>query len=86
MKWTLCSLAVAAAMTTLTGTRAVAQEAATPQNLPTLYLIGDSTVKVGTKGQMGWGEQIAKYFDGTKIKIDNRARGGRSSRTFFTEG
>ncbi len=54
--------------------------------LPTLWLIGDSTVKNGTKGQMGWGDPIADFFDKTKIRVENRARGGRSSRTFLTEG
>lgn len=56
------------------------------QEKPTLWLIGDSTVNNGTKGQMGWGSVIAPYFDETKINVVNRARGGRSSRTFYTEG
>jgi len=54
--------------------------------LPTLFLIGDSTVKVGTSGQMGWGEVIGEYFDRTRINVVNYARGGRSSRTFRTDG
>ena len=54
--------------------------------LPTLWIIGDSTVKNGTKGQMGWGDPIQELFDPTKIRVENRARGGRSSRTFLTEG
>ena len=53
---------------------------------PTLFLIGDSTVKVGTSGQVGWGERIADFFDPAKIAVVNAARGGRSSRTFLTEG
>src|SRR5260221_326693 len=53
---------------------------------PTLYLIGDSTVKVGTTGQVGWGERIADYFDPAKIAVVNAARGGRSSRTYLSEG
>jgi rhamnogalacturonan acetylesterase len=53
---------------------------------PTLFLIGDSTVKNGTRGQMGWGDPVAAYFDPTKIKVENRARGGRSSRTYLAEG
>ena len=53
---------------------------------PTLFLIGDSTVNVGTIGQVGWGERIADYFDPAKIAVVNAARGGRSSRTFQTEG
>lgn len=54
--------------------------------IPTLWLVGDSTVKVGTPGQQGWGDPIQKWFDPTKIRVENRARGGRSSRTYQTEG
>lgn len=53
---------------------------------PTLFIVGDSTVKNGTRGQMGWGDPLARYFDRTRINVENRARGGRSSRTFQTEG
>ena len=53
---------------------------------PTLFIIGDSTVKNGTRGQRGWGEVIAPFFDTNKIRIENHAIGGRSSRTFLTEG
>jgi lysophospholipase L1-like esterase len=54
--------------------------------LPTLFLVGDSTVKVGTPGQMGWGDAIGAFFDTSRLNIVNYARGGRSSRTFLTEG
>lgn len=54
--------------------------------LPTLFLIGDSTVNNGTKGLQGWGTPFIKLFDPAKITVLNRARGGRSSRTFLTEG
>jgi beta-galactosidase len=53
---------------------------------PTLLLVGDSTVQTATSGQLGWGTAIAHYFDATKIRVVNRALGGRSSRTFQTEG
>ena len=66
----------------LTGVPSQAQE----KRLPTLFIIGDSTVKNSGKGLLGWGDPIASFFDQTKVKIDNRARGGRSSRTFLTEG
>src|SRR5712664_691608 len=56
------------------------------KSLPTLFIIGDSTVKNPSKGLQGWGDAIGSFFDQTKIKIDNRARGGRSSRTYVTEG
>jgi lysophospholipase L1-like esterase len=55
-------------------------------NLPTLWLVGDSTVKVGTAQQQGWGDPLREFFDLKQINVENRARGGRSSRTFITEG
>ncbi|MBV8834510.1 MAG: lysophospholipase, partial [Acidobacteriaceae bacterium] len=58
--------------------------------LPTLYIIGDSTVRNGQgdgrNGQWGWGDVIGVYFDPAKINVVNWALGGRSSRTFITEG
>ena len=60
------------------------------EDMPTLWLIGDSTVSNGSGkgdgGLWGWGAPLAGYFDSAKIKVVNRARGGRSSRTFLTEG
>src|SRR6185436_12699803 len=53
---------------------------------PTLWLIGDSTVRNNTRGQQGWGDPIKDLFDPGKIRVENQALGGRSSRTFFTEG
>jgi len=59
-------------------------------NLPTLFLVGDSTVRNGKgdggNGQWGWGEPLVDYFDASKINVVNRALGGRSSRTYITEG
>jgi rhamnogalacturonan acetylesterase len=57
---------------------------------PTLFLIGDSTVKNGKgKGDgslWGWGSFISEFFDNTKITVENNALGGTSSRTFQTNG
>ena len=57
---------------------------------PVLYIIGDSTVRngdgTGSNGQWGWGSFIADYFDSAKLLVSNQAIGGRSSRTFITEG
>jgi lysophospholipase L1-like esterase len=56
---------------------------------PTLYVVGDSTVRNGrgdgSNGEWGWGDLIGQYFDHTKINVVNHALGGRSSRTFITE-
>lgn len=57
---------------------------------PVLYIIGDSTVRngdgTGQNLQWGWGSFIAGYVDTTKLAVQNHAIGGRSSRTFITEG
>ncbi|HEX8461858.1 MAG TPA: rhamnogalacturonan acetylesterase [Segetibacter sp.] len=62
----------------------------TDDKKPTFFIIGDSTVRngdgTGKNQQWGWGSFIAGYFDTTKINIRNEALGGRSSRTFITEG
>src|SRR6185436_12868973 len=61
-----------------------------PSSKPTLWLIGDSTVRNGqgngSNGQWGWGEPLSDHFDLAKIRVSNRALGGRSSRTFLTGG
>jgi lysophospholipase L1-like esterase len=58
-------------------------------NLPSLFLIGDSTVRNGRGdgggGQWGWGDQIAVFFDTGKINVVNRALGGTTSRTFYRD-
>ena len=55
--------------------------------LPTLFLVGDSTVRNGqgdgAGGQWGWGEPLVDDFDTTKINVVNRAIGGLSSRTYM---
>jgi lysophospholipase L1-like esterase len=79
MKNRLASLAVLAALMA----SAVANDS---PRLPTLFIVGDSTVKNGTKDQQGWGDPIAAFFDKARIKVENHAIGGRSSRTFQTEG
>jgi len=77
----------------VTITRTWMPEAQPPFNpkLPTLFLIGDSTVRAGSKGNggdglWGWGAPIGDFFDRTRINVQNRAWGGTSSRTFQTLG
>lgn len=67
--------------------KSVREEAPVNPALPTLFLVGDSTVKSGGQnGAIGWGERIAPFFDTRRINVVNAAIGGRSSRTFYTEG
>jgi lysophospholipase L1-like esterase len=50
---------------------------------------GDSTAseyKPNPKNQQGWGAVLQPLFDETKLRVVDVARGGRSSRTFITEG
>ncbi|PWF47816.1 rhamnogalacturonan acetylesterase [Massilia glaciei] len=65
----------------------VPDEAVRNPSLPTLFIAGDSTVKSGGQnGAIGWGERIATHFDTRKLNVVNHAIGGRSSRTYYTEG
>ena len=59
-------------------------------NYPVLFLVGNSTMRTGTKGngdngQWGWGFYEHKYFDANKITVENQALGGTSSRTFYNQ-
>jgi lysophospholipase L1-like esterase len=58
--------------------------------LPSLVLVGDSTVRNGqgdgAGGLWGWGDALADYFDVSKVNVVNRAIGGLSSRTYVTFG
>ena len=54
-----------------------------------IYLIGDSTVmsyKASDYPQTGWGQVLGSFFNAGNVTIANHAIGGRSSRTFYTEG
>ncbi len=58
--------------------------------LPSLILVGDSTVRnghgTGSDGLWGWGAPIADLFDPDKINVVNRAIGGLSSHTYISQG
>jgi rhamnogalacturonan acetylesterase len=56
------------------------------QQKPTLFIIGDSTVRNQDKEQWGWGSLIGTYFDTSRIRISNQAIAGRSSRSYTNEG
>ena len=55
----------------------------------TVFLAGDSTMAMkqpDKRPETGWGEMLQQYFDPAKVKIDNRAMNGRSTKTFISEG
>lgn len=57
------------------------------QNNIVIYLIGDSTVCTQPDSQApvtGWGTPFAVFFNPT-VKVENHAKGGRSTRTFLSE-
>lgn len=58
--------------------------------LPTIWTIGDSTVRCGVngtgddqRGQWGWGTPFVGYFDAKKVNVVNRAVGGTTSASFY---
>ncbi|MCP8898282.1 rhamnogalacturonan acetylesterase [Gilvimarinus xylanilyticus] len=54
---------------------------------PHIFIAGDSTAaSYQEKDHQGWGAQLQSYFDEQQVTVNNHARGGRSSRTFITEG
>ena len=73
-------------LTFATSSNLFAQTSTSSENsIPTLFIIGDSTVKNPLPGLEGWGDAIAPYFNTTRIRIENFALGGRSSRSYLTE-
>ncbi len=59
-------------------------------NNPVLFLVGNSTMRTGTRGdgnngQWGWGYYAHEYYDSDKITVENLALGGTSPRTFYRE-
>jgi lysophospholipase L1-like esterase len=60
-----------------------------PGHVPKLFVAGDSTASSygeNPKNQQGWGAVLQPLFDPAKLEVVDLARGGRSSRTFITEG
>ncbi|HEX4750189.1 MAG TPA: rhamnogalacturonan acetylesterase [Bryobacteraceae bacterium] len=51
-----------------------------------VFIAGDSTAAEGNPDAIGWGKPFASFFDSSKANVVNAAIGGRSSRTFVTEG
>lgn len=60
----------------------------TSATIPTVYMAGDSTVQTYEASYSplaGWGQMISKFFT-SDVKFVNKAMGGRSSKSFVTEG
>ena len=55
----------------------------------TVFLAGDSTMapkQPDKRPETGWGEMFEQHFKTGKVKVDNRAVNGRSTRSFVAEG
>lgn len=55
---------------------------------PTLYIAGDSTAQsydLSKTTMCGWGQMLSLFTDGT-LPIENRAKAGRSTKSFRAEG
>lgn len=55
----------------------------------TLYVIGDSTAAAYPEERFplhGWAQMLQEHFDAERLRVDDQAKGGRSSKSFFEEG
>jgi len=67
----------------------IAPQAREAGRLPTIYTLGDSTVKSYTFDEApmsGWGQVVDKLFDPRKFRLLNYSMGGRSFRNAYAEG
>ncbi|HEY1404038.1 MAG TPA: hypothetical protein VGB05_07935, partial [Pyrinomonadaceae bacterium] len=54
----------------------------------TVFLAGDSTMaakRPEKRPETGWGEFLQQHFEEGKVRVDNHAMNGRSTRTFIAE-
>src|SRR5437879_1627494 len=89
-KWATAVITLLILATTFSSAQSPSQnddkQAPINPKLRTIFVVGDSTANNHASGGLGWGDPFIAYFDTTKVNVLNRARGGRSSRTFITEG
>lgn len=55
---------------------------------PAVYIVSDSTAQTYDpywKPQAGWGQMLPRFFN-DKVRINNHAIGGRSTKTFYNQG
>lgn len=88
----LCTVSCPGNITSTVGIKEITltkKEISAPNAKPTVYLLGDSTVKsyIFEEGIMsGWGQVFGDFFDREKIKIINYSMGGRSLTSMYQEG
>lgn len=60
-----------------------------PQKKITIWMCGDSTMSIketGSYPETGWGMPFAYFWDTAAVRIVNKAKNGRSTKTFVSEG
>lgn len=60
-----------------------------PSKKITIWMCGDSTMSIKETGaypETGWGMPFTYFWDTASVSIVNKARNGRSTRTFISEG
>lgn len=63
--------------------------AAASEAPPVLYVIGDSTAAAYPESRhplTGWAQVLQEEFDASKLVVDDRARSGRSTKSYIDEG
>lgn len=58
-------------------------------HIPTLYVIGDSTAAAYPPERFplhGWAQVLQEHFDPQRLRVEDRAKGGRSSKSYYDEG
>ena len=76
-------------ITTVTSLQSFADATELASSVPTLYIIGDSTAASYPDDRSpltGWAQVLHEYVDPERMLVENRARSGRSSRSFYDEG
>jgi lysophospholipase L1-like esterase len=62
-------------------------DAPSPTSTPTLFVVGDSTVASPDPARCaGWGEALVRCVDPTRLRVENHAAPGRTTRSFRNEG
>jgi rhamnogalacturonan acetylesterase len=89
MKRFLITSSFVAALLSLTAASLSAAGTPGGAEMPTIFVLGDSTARNTAKGKngepcAGWGTPLADYFDAAKVEVANVAHAGTSSRTYFT--
>jgi lysophospholipase L1-like esterase len=83
------SAAAGAAASAAFGARTMAGGTPGERRLTTVFVAGDSTAAVwpaDTKPKAGWGQALAPFLDSRRVRVDDEALSGASSKSFIEVG